>query len=50
MAGFLIGTISDLYHTASISNLPSHSPTPRKSRKKGLAGPSDHDGGGFLSL
>lgn len=34
MTGFLIGTISDLYHIASISNLPSQSPTPRKSRKK----------------
>ena len=34
MTGFLIGAISDLRHTASISNLPSHSPTPRKSGKK----------------
>lgn len=34
MAGFFIGAISDLCHTESISNLPSHSPTPRKPRKK----------------
>lgn len=34
MTGFLVGAISDLRHTASISNFPSHSPIPKKSRKK----------------
>lgn len=50
MTGFPIGTISDLSHVASLSILLPHSLSQWKVWKKGLASPSDHDGGGFLSL
>lgn len=50
MTGFLIGTISDLSHVASISICFLTAPHNEKFKKKGLALPSDHDGGGFISL
>lgn len=53
MTSLLIRTISDLYRTASVSICfltGPHQRKPRKKKKKGLAGLSDHDGGGFLSF
>lgn len=50
MTSFLVGTISDLSHVASISICFLTAPNTEKFKKKGLAGPSDYDGGGFLSL